>query len=164
MKFNLFISINFINTNKYCSMNFNFLDKNVSITTNVFLIIANIINLFYNIPQVIKTYKCKSTRDFSFWFLFLRVIGNMIWLVYAIEIDSFQMLLNCIITVLSSIFICFYKIKEITIYYKKEKEIEKVNLIEKEIEEVNLIEKEIEEVNLIEKEIKEFEEINLIEK
>ncbi len=57
-------------------MNFSFLDKNVSIQMNVFLVIANIINLLYNIPQVIKTYKCKSTRDFSSLFLFLRVIGG----------------------------------------------------------------------------------------
>ena len=102
-------------------MNFDFLDKNVSLTTNVFLIVANIINLWYNIPQVIKTYKCKSTRDFSSWFLFLRVIGNTIWIGYAIEIDSFQMLLNNIVTVLASSFICYYKIKEIINDYKHKK-------------------------------------------
>lgn len=100
-------------------MKFDFLDKNVSIEMNVFVIIANIINLWYNIPQVIKTYKCKSTRDFSSWFLFLRIIGNAIWIAYAVEVDSFQMLLNNIVTVLASIFIAYYKVKEIYIDYKK---------------------------------------------
>lgn len=116
-------------------MKFDFLDKNVSITMNVFLIIANIINLWYNIPQVVKTYKCKSTRDFSSWFLFLRVLGNTIWIAYAIEVDSFQMLLNNVVTVLCSAFICYYKIKEIISDYKKEKE--------KEVDEINLIEKNV---------------------
>jgi uncharacterized protein with PQ loop repeat len=109
-------------------MNFNFLDKNVSITTNVFLVIANIINIWYNIPQVIKTYKCKSTRDFSSLFLFLRVIGNSIWIGYAIEVDSFQMLLNNVVTVLCSIFICYYKVNEIISDYQNKK-IEKQNSI-----------------------------------
>lgn len=114
-------------------MKFVFLDKNVSITMNVFLIIANIINIWYNIPQVIKTYKCKSTRDFSSWFLFLRIIGNTIWIGYAIEIDSFQMLLNNIVTVLASIFICYYKIKEIINDYKNKKKNNEINLIEKNV-------------------------------
>ena len=116
-------------------MKFDFLDKNVSITTNVFLIIANIINLWYNIPQVVKTYKCKSTRDFSSWFLFLRVVGNTIWIGYAIEVDSFQMLLNNVVTVLASTFICYYKIKEIMSDYKNKKIIanDEIDLIEKNV-------------------------------
>jgi MtN3 and saliva related transmembrane protein len=113
-------------------MKFDFLDKNVSIQMNAFVIIANIINLWYNIPQVIKTYKCKSTRDFSSWFLFLRIIGNTIWIAYAVEVDSFQMLLNNIVTVLASTFIAYYKVKEIYIDYKKKNKkyeiIENINM------------------------------------
>jgi len=108
---------------------FRVLDSNVSLATNVFLVIANIINILYNIPQVIKTYKCKSTRDFSSWFLFLRVFGNIIWVVYAIEVSSFQMLLNNVVTVLSSLFICYYKINEIIYDYKiaKKQKLEGIN-------------------------------------
>ncbi len=94
-------------------MKFNLLDKNVSTTMNVFLVIANIINIIYNLPQVIKTYKTKSTSDFSEWFLFLRVIGNIIWIAYSVEIDSLLMLINNIVTVTASIFIGYYKVKEI---------------------------------------------------
>ena len=57
-------------------MQFDIIDHNVSTTTNVFLVIANIINLFYNIPQMYKTYKCKSTKDFSTTFLLLRIYLN----------------------------------------------------------------------------------------
>lgn len=89
------------------------MDNNVSLTMNIFLIIANVINLVYNLPQIIKTYKTKSTGDFSEWFLLLRFIGNTIWIPYAIEINSLLLLINTIVTVCSSIFIGYYKIKEI---------------------------------------------------
>ena len=64
-------------------------------------------------PQVIKTYKTKSTKDFSSWFIFLRILGNIIWIVYAIEIDSLQMLINNCVTVLASLFIGYHKGLEI---------------------------------------------------
>ena len=102
-------------------MKFEFIDHNVSTTMNVFLIIANLINLFYNIPQMIKTYKRKTTKDFSTTFLLLRFLGNLIWVAYAIEINSFLMLVNNIVTVVSSMFIGYYKIKEIILDYKNNK-------------------------------------------
>jgi MtN3 and saliva related transmembrane protein len=99
-------------------MKFDIIDHNVSITTNVFLVIANIINLLYNIPQVYKTYKCKSTKDFSCVFILFRIIGNLIWIQYAIEVDSLLMLINNLVTVISSAFIGYYKIKELIGEYR----------------------------------------------
>jgi len=94
-------------------MKFELINDNVSMTMNVFVIIANIINLVYNIPQIVTTYKRKSTKDLSSWFIFLRIVGNSIWIGYAIEIDSMMMLINNIITVSSSIFIAYYKVSEL---------------------------------------------------
>jgi uncharacterized protein with PQ loop repeat len=94
-------------------MQFKILDPNVSLSMNISLVIANIINLLYNIPQVWTTYKRKSTRDFSSWFLFLRIIGNVIWVAYAIEVASLLMLINNIVTVAASVFIAYYKVNEI---------------------------------------------------
>jgi uncharacterized protein with PQ loop repeat len=93
-------------------MHLTILDPNVNLTTNIFLVIANILNLVYNIPQIVKTYQTASTKDFSGWFLSLRVAGNLIWVGYAIEVDSMLMLINNIVTVISSIFIGYYKILE----------------------------------------------------
>jgi len=89
-----------------------FIDENVSTSMNAFLIIANIINIIYNVPQVIKTYKTKSTKDFSGWFIFMRIFGNTIWFVYSVEINNIQMIINNIITVLSSLFLGYYKCLE----------------------------------------------------
>lgn len=103
-------------------MDFSIFDDKVSTTMNVFLVIANLINFVYNIPQCIKTYKTKSTKDFSSIFLFLRVIGNIIWLAYSIEIKAFLFILANIVSVLSSIFISYYKVIEIYVDYKKNKD------------------------------------------
>ena len=87
-------------------MKFSFIDSNVSTTMNVFLVVANIINLFYNIPQMVTTYKRKSTKDFSTTFLVLRIVGNVIWIGYAIEVSSLLMLINNVVTV-SAIYLSF---------------------------------------------------------
>jgi uncharacterized protein with PQ loop repeat len=102
-------------------MNFSVFDDSVSYTMNVFLVIGNIINLVYNIPQIVKTYKTKSTKDFSSTFLFMRVFGNTIWLAYSIELNTFLFLLCNIVSVGSSIFISYYKVIELYDYYKKKK-------------------------------------------
>jgi uncharacterized protein with PQ loop repeat len=94
-------------------MDFSIFDDSVSTTMNVFLVIGNIINFVYNIPQVIKTCKTKSTKDFSSTFLFMRVIGNCIWLAYSIELQQFLFMLANIVSLISSISISYYKVLEI---------------------------------------------------
>jgi MtN3 and saliva related transmembrane protein len=89
------------------------MDPNVPLEMNIMLIIANVINLIYNIPQMVQTYRTKSTRDFSGWFLSLRVIGNIIWVVYAIYISNLLMLINNTVTVAASVFVGYYKCIEV---------------------------------------------------
>jgi len=100
-------------------MKFEPLDPNVPLGMNVMLIIANVINLIYNIPQMVKTYQTKSTRDFSGWFLSLRVLGNAIWVVYSIYVANLLMLINNVVTVIASVFVGYYKLKEVCDDYKK---------------------------------------------
>lgn len=102
-------------------MKFEIMDSNVSLTMNIFIIIANIINIIYNIPQMVKTYKTKSTKDFSEIFLLLRIIGNTIWLAYSIEVNSFLMILNNAVTIIASVFIGYYKVIEIIEERRKRK-------------------------------------------
>ena len=61
---------------------------------------------------MIKTYQTKSTRDFSGWFLSLRVIGNAIWVVYSIYVANLLMLINNVVTVVASVFVGYYKVRE----------------------------------------------------
>jgi uncharacterized protein with PQ loop repeat len=99
-------------------MHFSIFDENVSTTMNVFLVIGNIINLIYNIPQMVKTYKSKSTGDFSPTFLFMRVAGNVIWLAYSIELNEFLFIFSNVVSVFSSVFISYYKLAELLDYNK----------------------------------------------
>ncbi len=108
-------------------MKFQILDDKVSLTTNIFLIIANIINLTYNIPQVFKTYKTKSTGDFSETFLVMRILGNMIWIGYSIEINSMLMLINNLVVIFSTMFLGYYKILEIIRKRKAKAQLDFVN-------------------------------------
>ncbi len=94
-------------------MHLTILDPNVGIPMNVFLIIGNIINLIQNIPQVIKTYKIKTTGDFSSWSLLLRVVSNIIWTAYAIEINSVLMIINNTVTIVTTSYIGYFKINDI---------------------------------------------------
>jgi len=93
-------------------MNFTIMDPNSSLFINILLVVANIINLFYNIPQMVQTYKTRSTGDFSALFLVLRVISNFIWIIYSISIDSMLMLINSVVTVIATTFIGYFKYVE----------------------------------------------------
>jgi len=109
-------------------MKLELMDTNVSYSMNIFIIIANIINITYNIPQMVKTYKRKTTQDLSSWFLFLRVIASIIWVFYAIEVDSMLMLTNTLVTIVASIFIGYYKVIEIVKEYRNKND--ELNLYE----------------------------------
>lgn len=107
-------------------MNFTIMDPNSSLFINILLVIANIINLVYNIPQMIQTYKTRSTGDFSTLFLFLRVVSNFIWIIYSVSIDSMLMLINSIVTVIATTFIGYFKYIE---YRKKQKSLADEGLV-----------------------------------
>ena len=84
---------------------------NIPITyENILLIAANIINLIYNIPQMLRTYRTKSANDFDIWFLGLRIFYNFLWILYGIELNSILVVINSIVTILATLFICYYKI------------------------------------------------------
>lgn len=105
------------------------LDQSIPLWLNIFVIIANILNLFYNIPQMYKTYQRKSTRDISGWFLILRNLSAFIWLFYSLYINNVQLVIANGVTILANSFIIYYKIFELLDdYYKKEQTTDKDNL------------------------------------
>lgn len=93
-------------------MKISIIDPNVNKTVNGFLILANFLNLVYNIPQMIQTYQTRSTKDINKWFIILRVLSNGIWMIYGIYINSFLMMFNNLDTVSASMFIGYYKYRE----------------------------------------------------
>jgi len=76
---------------------------------NILLIVANIINIVYNIPQMVRTYKTKSANDFDVWFLGLRIFYNFLWILYGIEVNSMLVCLNSVVTIFATAFVSYYK-------------------------------------------------------
>ena len=77
---------------------------------NILLVVANVINFIYNVPQVLRTYRTKSAGDFDIWFLGLRVFYNFLWILYGIEINSWLVCLNSVVTIIATMFIGYYKV------------------------------------------------------
>lgn len=77
---------------------------------NVLLIISNIINIIYNFPQMLRTYRTKSVNDFDPWFLILRNLYNILWVLYGIEEQSMLIVLNSGVTIFATTFISYNKV------------------------------------------------------
>jgi uncharacterized protein with PQ loop repeat len=94
-------------------MKFDLIDDSVSLPMNIFLIIGNVICIGYNIPQMIQTYKSKSTKDINIWFLILRIIGNVPFVVYSIQMEEANLIISYLFSVFSSVFILYFKFLEL---------------------------------------------------
>ena len=63
------------------------------------------------LPQAIKVYKSKSTKDISLYMFLIFTIGTFCWLIYGIIISSLPIMAANIITLILSFFILIYKIR-----------------------------------------------------
>jgi uncharacterized protein with PQ loop repeat len=84
------------------------------------LIVCNVINVIYHVPQIIKTYRTKSVKDFDSWYLFLGNLHSFCWILYSIEDNNGLMMFNSCVTMFSISFVSYYKICSfINEHYKK---------------------------------------------
>jgi len=74
------------------------------------LITCNVINVIYHVPQIIKTYRTKSVKDFDSWYLFLGNLHSFCWVLYSIEDNNGLMMFNSCVTMFSISFVSYYKI------------------------------------------------------
>ena len=74
------------------------------------LIACNVINVIYHVPQIIKTYRTKSVKDFDSWYLFLGNLHSFCWVLYSIEDNNSLMMFNSCVTMFSISFVTYYKI------------------------------------------------------
>ena len=68
-------------------------------------LIAAVCTTFAFIPQVIKVWKTKQTKDLSLRMYSIMFIGILLWLVYGIRIDSLSIMLANVVTSCLAIFI-----------------------------------------------------------
>ena len=87
---------------------------------NNILVVCNVINVIYHLPQIIKTYKTKSVKDFDPYYLFLGNLHSFCWVLYSIEDNNSLMIFNSCVTMFSISFVSYYKIYScISDCYKK---------------------------------------------
>ena len=99
---------------------------------NNILIVFNIINVVYHVPQIIKTYKTKSVKDFDPYYLFLGNLHSFCWVLYSIEDNNSLMIFNSCVTMFSISFVSYYKISYCISDYYKNKKLANVSAINKE--------------------------------
>ena len=63
------------------------------------------------LPQVIKTWKTKKTRDISFTMYIILVTGVFLWLIYGFLIKDLPLILANLVTLILASSILFLKIK-----------------------------------------------------
>jgi len=62
-------------------------------------------------PQVIKSWKTKSTRDVALSWSIINLIGQMLWGIYGLYIDSASLIIMSAITFIMNAFMIILKLK-----------------------------------------------------
>jgi len=96
-------------------MMFEIMDDRVSITMNVFIMAATLLNLMSNVTQIWRTHQRKdkpALHDFSLISLFLRFATNVIWVVYAVCLYQTILLCANLLSLLTSLYLLVVKIIE----------------------------------------------------
>jgi len=70
------------------------------------------------LPQVIKTWKSKSTKDISLPMFLIASVSTMLWLVYGILIHSFSI-------IATNIIVLFFSLTMLGLIYRNRKKVEK---------------------------------------
>tara|TARA_B100001939_G_C16381212_1_gene380019 strand:+ start:81 stop:341 length:261 start_codon:yes stop_codon:yes gene_type:complete len=66
---------------------------------------------FAFLPQAIKVYQTKSTKDISLYMFLIFTIGVLSWLIYGIIIKDLPVILANAVTLILSFFILIYKLR-----------------------------------------------------
>ncbi len=73
--------------------------------------LAAFLTTFSFVPQAIKVYKSKSTKDISLYMFLIFTIGVLSWLIYGIIISNLPVILANAVTLVLSLFILIYKLR-----------------------------------------------------
>ena len=72
--------------------------------------IAGFLTTIAFLPQVIKVWKTKSTKDISLWMFLIFNLGVFLWLIYGILIKNYALIFANTITLILSLSILVAKI------------------------------------------------------
>ena len=72
-------------------------------------VLGNTLNIAYNIPFVYQVIKTQSADDISAYFLYLRIVGSIAWLIYSGLTQELFVGLSYTVTLTSSLIVWFIK-------------------------------------------------------
>ncbi len=113
-------------------MKFDIIDLHWSNDLKIVSIITFILIIIQNIAQIIKTYQVKSVKEFSEYYIIARILSCYILLFYGIQQNSLYVMIINILPIISTTFIGYYKIKEISdkCYKNKYRKITDINFVD----------------------------------
>jgi MtN3 and saliva related transmembrane protein len=79
-------------------------------------IIAGALSCTTFLPQVIKTWKSKSTKDVSLTMFIIASIGTALWLVYGILIHSFSI-------IATNIVVLFFSLTMLALFFRNRRKV-----------------------------------------
>lgn len=80
-------------------------------TTDLLGLVAGMLTTAAFIPQVVKTWRTRSTHDISLGMFALFNTGLVLWLVYGVMIDSLPIVVSNIITLALALTILVFKLR-----------------------------------------------------
>jgi MtN3 and saliva related transmembrane protein len=76
----------------------------IGFTAGIFLAISLI-------PQIIKSWKTRSTKDISLIWNLVNLVGELLWIIYGFGINSYSLIIMSGISFLMNVFMVSLKIK-----------------------------------------------------
>lgn len=76
----------------------------IGFTAGIFLAVSLI-------PQIIKSWKTRSTKDISLIWSLINLIGETLWIVYGFYLNSYSLIVMSSISFLMNVFMMSLKIK-----------------------------------------------------
>ncbi len=73
--------------------------------------IAGILVAISLVPQVVKSWKTKSTKDIALFWSIVNLSGQILWIVYGVYVGSVSLVVMSSITLIMNIFMIGLKLK-----------------------------------------------------
>lgn len=80
-------------------------------TNDTLGLLAGVLTTAAFVPQVVKTWRTRSTHDISGWMFSLFNVGLLLWLVYGVRIGSWPIVVANTITLGLALTILYFKIR-----------------------------------------------------
>ncbi len=82
-------------------------------TVEVVGMVAGLLTTIAFVPQVLKTWRTRSARDFSLPMLLLFTVGIALWLAYGLLLGQVPIILPNVVTLVLTAYILAVKLKEV---------------------------------------------------